>query len=292
LLRCCGQLPQLSGARLAWTWHGDWVAILHTPADCSPDQLVTALVERQRRRSESGFLTWDDDIKVQPEVLVAQLLAAQQSADRLQRELADFLAAFASELVTDKTAKRNVKPTAFHMTAGQQKFLKSARELAVSLDPLGGRGKRQRAGEHAERCAAAFSEAIFGPWRYQDKMHALGWDPSTEALHAHSAIAPTDARPSSVRAAVWLAFESLPLFPCFANGRRLVTTGFDRDSNWLTWPIWDTPISLFTLRSLLAAAFDDPETLAMRGVAAIYRARRVTTDKGQAMLKPSTLADW
>ncbi len=290
LLRCCDQMEETAESKLSWQYDGDWVGVLHVACDLSREQLVAALVEHQRGRSHAAFLTWNDDIKVPPPEFARHLRAARSAASPSHREAADFFAAYGSELATDKTAKKNVKPTAFHMTAGQQKFIKSVRELAKSLDPACLRTARQTQEARQRECEAAFSEALFGPWCYRDSEHSLGWDPSTEALHALSAVAPTTAGPSSVRAAVWLAFESLPLFPCFAENGQLLTTGFDDRNEWFSWPIWHEPISLCALRSLIVAPLNDTFELTARGIVAVYRARRVTDPNGRGVFKPAVLA--
>jgi hypothetical protein len=71
-----------------------------------------------------------------------------------------------------------------------------------------------------------FREALFGRWRYDDPQHSLGLDPSTERLHALRAVSSTKEESCGVATAVGLAFEALPLFPCFWADGRLATTGF------------------------------------------------------------------
>lgn len=58
----------------------------------------------------------------------------------------------------------------------------------------------------------------------------------------------------SVVGANALAFEAIPLPPCFAAGRRLATTGLRSvdGRTYLTWPLWRDPFGLDTVRSLLA----------------------------------------
>src|SRR2546422_48910 len=80
-----------------------------------------------------------------------------------------------------------------------------------------------------------------------DDEHSLGWDPNSQRLHALRNRAPTnDDQNRSVAPAVFLATQALPLFPCFASGEDLHTTGFYRDNgeDWFSWPIWHNPISL------------------------------------------------
>ncbi len=183
----------------------------------------------------------------------------------------------------------NLKPTAFDMTAGQQKFLKFVRELAASLDVTAGRGGRQAAAWPG-RVRAAFAEALFGPWTYTDDFHSLGWDHGTEALYALSAIAPTDAGPKSVRAAVWLAIEALPFFPCFPVAGRLRTRGFNRQGDEFRWPIWRDPITLDVLRSLLGLSelYEDhlpSAALRARGIERVYLSARPTDANGRGVFR-------
>jgi len=137
---------------------------------------------------------------------------------------------------------------------------------------------------------------LFGPWKYEDRYHSLGWDPMTERLHALRHCAPTSEVPRSVRAGVWFAVESLPLFPTARATKRLATTGFTRKNGnmRLIWPILTKAIGLNTLRTLLASAeLFEPEgrnSLGMRGVVAIYESVRSEFGQGYAILRPATLA--
>ncbi len=227
----------------------------------------------------------------------AGLLALPRSKT-LQRDASqppDFLAAFGSEMIAARSTG-NLKPTAFDMTAGQQKFLKFVRELAASLDVTAGRGGRQAAAWPG-RVRAAFAEALFGPWTYTDDFHSLGWDHGTEALYALSAIAPTDAGPKSVRAAVWLAIEALPFFPCFPVAGRLRTRGFNRQGDEFRWPIWRDPITLDVLRSLLGLSelYEDhlpSAALRARGIERVYLSARPTDANGRGVFRPAVLVPY
>ena len=136
----------------------------------------------------------------------------------------------------------------------------------------------------AEDARRRIEEALFGPWIYKDKEHSLGFDPRGQRFHALMNVAPTnESNKGSVSAATFLAIQALPLFPCFVGNGRLLTTGFYRDDNredWFSWPIWRTPITLDTLRSLLAHPFT--VDLKARGVEVVYHCRRASTggDKG------------
>jgi hypothetical protein len=246
--------------------------------------IVETLTERQGSLDLSPF-NWSDDIRVKGQEYREKLqkLAIEANADN--RFLADWFTAFGSEVASDG-AKNLVKPTSFHMTSGQMRFLKSVLALAEGLQ---------------EDSTDAFKEAIFGPWTYQDTEHSLGWDPNTERMAALRHISPSkDKKFRSVRAAVWLAAESLPLFPTVPvetiRGLRLETTGFKRQNRdyVFRWPVWEPPITVDTLKCLLASRFlhNDPVDridLARRGVVAVYQSVQYRFGQGYGIFRPAAM---
>jgi hypothetical protein len=254
---------------------------------------VEALVARQQKRSGACELNWARTIKTARGEYLKAVRQAVEHAQAGCRAFADFLTAFACELQADE--KDQVAPTAFYMTSGRQEFLKEARALAARL------AQGIKVGLRTKSPQELFEEALFGPWRYEDPQHSLGLDPSTERLHALRARSPTKESSEGVTAAVWLAFEALPLFPCFFSRGRLLTTGFrthgatrrDRTTS-LTWPVWEPPVSLDTLRSLLSLpelATEEPplHELRARGVQAVFRSERykVKTKGAYYILRPA-----
>ncbi len=200
----------------------------------------------------------------------------ENGCEPAERALA-ILPSFGSDLVfrqkgTGKKKKTVIQTTLFAMTSGQQDLVPGMRKVAKRL------AKRSKNGKVPTSVEEMVKEAFFGPWQYRDDEHPLGWDPQVQRLHALRNKAPTnDAKKRSVRGAVFLATQALPLFPCFAINNRLRTTGFHRDKNaddWFAWPIWTEPISLDTLRTLLAHPYDDQRE---RGVQTVYRCRRAPT---------------
>jgi hypothetical protein len=201
------------------------------------------------------------------------------------REAADFLVSLGSECVRAQH-KNEVKPSALHMTSGNQQFLETLRDLAKSLDAT--------EPAHAKAScppADAFREALFGEWRSADTFSSLGFDPTTEAIYALTAAAPTDTGPRSTRAAVWLAVEAIPLFPCFPVAGRLQTRGFIESGTKFRWPVWTAPLTLPEIRTLvglpaLFAPDPSPTTLRSYGVSAVFAAERVTIGKGYGQFRP------
>jgi hypothetical protein len=295
LLRVCCTRPGLGSPKLGWEAEGGRAALLVTESDCDSDRLIDELLAHMRDRhtwpsfsgrapdgSVVGSDDWDD-IKVEPR-LFADLLCVTRPYAWKDRQAADFLSALGSEVVSAQNSDL-LKPSALHMTSGQQKFLETIRSLAASLDP----SRRQARG--IQGAGDAFREALFEDWQYRDAFSSLGYDPITEAIYSLTAAAPTDTGPRSTRAAVWLAVEALPLFPCFPVARRLHTRGFDQTASRFRWPAWKQPVGLPAVRTLLGlqdlyATKLEPARLRAYGITAVFGCDRVTIGKGYGQLRP------
>jgi hypothetical protein len=288
LLRCCDDIPSMSPVGMHWRREADWFPVLSTGQPITSDDLVTALAARHRQGATRPELQWADDIKTVPGTFRAAAEAALSQVTCQAREYADFLAAFTAESAVTRNGE--LEPTAFYMTSGQQKFLKEIRTLAGRVAGGVAIGRRKKP------AVRLFREALFGPWRYEDPQHSLGWDPSTERLHALRSRSPTKEAPSGVSAAVWLAFEALPLFPCFISRGVLATRCFSRVGGKVvfTWPVWSVPACLPAVRSLLGLAEltgEQPPLAALRerGIVAVFRAERyrLKTQGAYYILRPA-----
>jgi hypothetical protein len=280
LLRVCTEMPDMADARLRWR-EDDLAAVLSVTPPLTDDELIEKLVGRQAGRAEAPEFNWADDIRTKPGLFMDASKATQD------RRVQDFLSSFACELALD--GKQNLKPSAFHMTSGQQRFLEKVRELAASLEPKDVASKKRG---KAKAPAEAMREALFGPWQYEDEFHAFGWDPNAERLHALQSKSPTSENPRSVRGAVWLAVEALPLFPCCVADGALQTRAFSRHKGKteFSWPLWEHPLPLDVVRSLVALEeLTSPKPkihdLRARGIFAVFRARRASLQKGYAIFR-------
>ena len=282
-LRVSQRVDGLRGARLGWEpAGGSYTAWLRVPAEVSQDDLVAALILDAGGVAERHELRWRAKLKaLEPAEFrgAAKQVLGESSAQ--SRATADWFAAFGSESALDREGR--VEVTRLDMTGGPQEFLASVVELAGKL---GGSASGRRASKKPE---AAFREALFGPWRYEDDQHSLGWDPSTIKLGAFTHKAPTKMANAGVMAAVWLAFESIPLFPCFTVGKRLGLRSFafqreQRDFAF-AWPAWREPIGVDTLGFLLGLDYSDVACLAGRGVVAVYRSQRFHLNKYYASFR-------
>jgi hypothetical protein len=274
-LRVCERTEDFRGSKLGWTpAGGTFSAVLYPLSERSAAELVTALMADVKRAAERMELTWRKKLKG----LTPQEYREAASAAIVQsRETADWFAAFGCETATDREGI--VEPTPLDMTGGPQEFLAGAAELAERLSTTP-KARRAKTPEQA------YQEALFGPWQYSDDQHSLGWDPMTIKLGAFTNQAPTKMANAGVMAAVWLAFESLPLFPVFSlDGVR----GFTRERRAWTfhWPIWKKPLGLDAIGSFLSLA---PEEMAKRGAEAVYRSRRFYLNKYYAAFRTPELA--
>src|SRR5262245_29532451 len=253
LLRCLSDASDVGTPRLHWDLQYDWLAVLTTQQPLKRDALVDFLIEWTKSRGSSFEFTWANKIGVEPDQFVTKAREFIKKVTPQDRSVADFFAAFGCELIVSKGGK--LIRTALDMTDGQQGLTKSVRELA---DSLVSDRRRQTDGRKS------FEEALFGPWRYEDTDHALGWDPSMESLYALRANDPQvrkNQKKRSVRSATYLAVEALPLFPCAPVGTRLITRGFNevgqeegetQDTIAFSWPLWGDPLRIEAIRSLLA----------------------------------------
>lgn len=186
-------------------------------------------------------------------------------------EAAGYAAAYATDIAVD--GKGNTKPTAFHFTAAQQTFLGVVEDIRASLTQdwvetsvLGGHG--DRAGSN------------------------LRWDPGADRNWALMANNPSGDGTRVDAPLEWLAFRGLPLLPSFPRGNRIITTGvFGRGEDMkFTWPLWRTPISVLTARSLLPLDWtSNANERKTRGIFAICSSAIRRSSQGFGNFGPSSV---
>ncbi|WP_422474543.1 type I-G CRISPR-associated protein, Cas3-extension family [Endozoicomonas sp. ALB032] len=268
------RLPKLSWVKVSRT------AELHMPDGA--ETLETILMRALEYRLNSRVLTLGDDIKLPPEEYQRWVLEclSDTSDGTYGDDLIEFMPAFGSDQIT-QSVKNAIKTTPFHMTAGQQRFLRMVRELVQTLG-------------QEESIAEKMNEALFEPWAYRDKVHSMGWNPAGERTHAYQQEAPSKSKAKGVMLAVWLAFEALPLFPCMATGRKLRTsafTGYGR-KQFFHWSLWFEPISLIAVKTLNSHMGKEMRgaDVPVAGLYELYSSRRMPLgDKGFSVFKPSVM---
>lgn len=216
----------------------------------------------------------DNKLPFSVELFEKNLREAQRTTRPKNRRVADFLAAFGSEVNSEKGVFQDSR---FRMvrsgdSAGQG-LPAYARSIRATTDN------------------SALERALFMLWDYQDNGFSLRWDPIEDRRYALRWRDPSKSKlkdgPGTMMGANSLAIEALQWYPTMFEGNQLVTTGFHRNLDremWFTWPIWEHPISLDTVRSLLAlpdlhVSQPSRSELARRGIVEIYRSQRIQQNK-------------
>jgi hypothetical protein len=287
LLRICERVYPSLRPRLGWRVSGSsFHAVLKMDGEMDRKSFVAALLNDVPQQTNSPALIWTEQLKnTSRNKFVDRAKQAAGIALPQDRAEADWLAAFGTEFGGEEGL---LETTVFDMSVARQKFPSDALKLASFL------ATSQR-GKNSKSQIQDFEEALFGPWTYTDDQHSFGWDPTTMKLGAYSHQAPTKLPNSGVRAVVWFAFESLPLFPCFYDhGLSLRAFRRGKRNYAFYWAVWRGFISLSGLKSLLGwpGLFDMPnsqEEADERGIAAVYRSERFKPNKYLASFRPPDL---
>jgi hypothetical protein len=280
-LAALGTLRSLSlawpEAELAMRWQKSyaWAPVLCAGLPVTEESVLKTIFQQLgRARKRTEFKKLGKNLKVKPERFKEFARNAASSSSPDDRVWADFAAAFGCEATT-----RNgfVQATALQLATGQghQHFLAIMSRIAEKTEEV-----------HLRK-------ALFQPWKYDDPLEnlTLRWDPLDDIRYAlrgrNPSGDPARKQRGSVLGANRLAIEGLPLFPTAPRGGQLHTTGFSSPKNkstFWTWPIWDCPIPVEVIRTVLAHSELQNETpsreaLACLGVVEIYRSEKVKVDK-------------
>lgn len=224
---------------LRWTEGLEPCAVLCGPDDV--DHLVSLCHADLARWESSPILTWGpdgtplDDLKPEPDHLTAWTAAVLEDAARTRERVdVDLFNALVAEGAKDR--KGATKPTAFHFTFGNQKFLAIVRKLRGGID------------------SDDLREALVGPWRFDSALPTLRWDLRIERIYALRGFNPQDERNPGVPGADWLGFLGLRFFPVASRRGGLLTTAcagpWKRET--FTWPLWHVDLTSLVAASLLA----------------------------------------
>lgn len=255
--------------RMSWVEKGWWTPVIHHPRISEGEELIAAVAGRVCGEASINA-AWEigDDLTLTLAKFHEHLEAGASDATSVERDVADYLAAFGSDVFGTGSKNGQISDTEFRTMsgAGHQHFLGFMRELARGTEA-----------EHLRR-------TLLEHWDYADRRPSLRWDPSDYRPHALRADDPSSDPIKTMRGANRLAIESLPMFPTMPGRGRVDTVGFrDRSRvTEITWPIWADPLNQRTVESLLASREvqdADRRTMTQRGVAQVFRARRFTEGK-------------
>jgi hypothetical protein len=244
--------------------------------DSDQDLDLIGALDNELRRKHGAF-AFAKNLKMKLNEFRQQAIEAYTTATDGERRFADFITAFGSEAVKSIKDPEMIIDTALRTMSGSghQHFLETMKQLSEDTTT-----------DHLRK-------ALLEPWCYDDsiKKHTMRWDPRDDVRHALRWNEPSGDPARKVQGSVWganrLAVEALPLLPSVPVGGRLETTGFIQRKDvgvFWTWPIWEVPINVEVVRSLLALAelrAADPARcrLEAMGIKEIYRCERVTQGK-------------
>lgn len=265
--------PGAARPRLAWRDEGRWRPVVETTLSLAAI-IETVIVELRSWSDDPALGIVDgsegcepeDDLKPAPERYRAFLMHVARLAVGGPGRPAKFAASFASELVTDNGG--NTKPTAFHFTAGQQKFLTMVRTLL------------------AEVSADDLQEALVGPWTGASRLPSLSWDATVARNYALRANDPSGEKRGSVPGADVLAFIGLSFFPVTANSRVELQTCCVR-GGWktgrFTWLLWKPLATADVVRSILvdpSLEESKPHERRARGIVVVLQSAILRSEQG------------
>ncbi|MFQ3648928.1 MAG: hypothetical protein SNJ75_01240 [Gemmataceae bacterium] len=138
-------------------------------------------------------------------------------------------------------------------------------------------------------------QSIETTWLYNDDQFALRWDPEEDKPYALQWRNPSKVGALSEQGANCLALFGMICFPVIPVRGQAETTGFGLQEPMqasLTWPVWNRPINLSVVRSLLALSElqrQQPDQLKLDslGIVAAYRCNRVMTSTYYANFTPA-----
>jgi hypothetical protein len=266
-----------AGVGMRWIQRQGWQPELGGLPVAEEQELCGALAGSGKWAPLEEFSALGNNLTVKPLVYRPFVRGILRRASGEDSRPADFLAAFATDVLVDKDKDRIAYTDLCFITgSGHQHFLGTARGLADKV------GREQ------------LQEALFGPWRYADRSLSMRWDPTDAKEYALQWRDPSAEGVSSVWGASRLAFEALPLLPVVPSETGARTTGFEtrNRAHEFTWPIWAQWASVDSVRSLIGAGElqEDPVDrgrLCQIGVAEVFRAQRVRIPPQGANFKVS-----
>ncbi len=258
--------------RLAWRIrNGRWSPFLICNHALAEERLVELLMPPLKAVSSVQALHFAKNLKVSSGDFRHVSREAYEIATPKNRLSADFIASFGCDALRTSHREDTIQDTALRTMSGtgHQHFIGTMKELVQRTDS-----------DH-------LYTSLFEQWRYLDEKLGMRWDPFEDRRHALRWKAPDKDSAKTMRGANRLAVEALPLFPTAPSKNTLHTTGFSQNKDTgvcITWPLWENPLRLDTIRSLLSLAElqnlqPDRDFLQSMGIVEIYRSRRITQGK-------------
>lgn len=269
---------QKDGVKLSWQLSGGTWRPVYFGIEVVLDGLGAKLYAAIRDFDQSA---WSIDKKLPFETRVLRHKAhdAVRTGSRTCRQIADNLAAFGVESFADNDG-------AFEKT--DLCMVRAGDSVGQGMTAYGKRILETIRPEQLQ-------QSIETNWLYSDEQCALRWDPGEDKPYAVQWRNPSKVGALSEKGANCLALFGLTCFPVIPVKHQVETTGFGHKKpkqSSLTWPVWNHPVNLDVVRSLLSLSdlqLVQPVRvkLASLGVAAAYRCNRIMTSTYYANFTPS-----
>ncbi len=243
------------------------------------DEMFT--IDRIAAQALGAFAHWSNSPAVNPQRLDGSKMPKGDELKLIPDDIGIYLCqalriAWSGDLATSLVAegsldnKKVAKPSDLYFTAGQQKFLDTARTILNAANK-----------EDVEY-------GLNGPWQYNSNIPSFGWDVTDDRVYALRAKNPSPEKKMTNPGPEALALLGLSRHPVFAGRSGTDTQGCSGSwkSGWYSWPLWRTPASPHAVKSLLAHAYDHPEASERTrwyrawGVSTILRSPIRRTDQG------------
>lgn len=256
--------------RMTWQARRSWIPLIQLNGACAQEDIVAVLSDAiTTHDSAPEFNDLGRDLPAAVSDFVTLARKTIDQATPSDRTTADYCAAFGSEAYPDGDVIGDTELRTMS-GAGHQHFLEFMRDIL-----------RTTTADH-------FHSALFETWTYSDPRPSMRWDPQDDRRYALRASDPAGGQSpiATVRGANALAIEALPCFPTAPVNGAARTRGFYRGKSGVTfcWPIWETPITIECLQSLLGHAEiieERPPQKALHplGVIEVFHSRRLTVGR-------------
>lgn len=184
------------------------------------------------KRPDGSDMPKGDELKLKPDDIRTYLQLIDQC---------DLAEGLRTALVAEGSLDNQgvAKPSDLYFTAGQQKFLATARQI---LDGV-------------SQCDLL--SGLEGPWNYESVLPSLGWDVVDDRIYALRASNPSPEKKFTNPGPEALAILGLSLHPVYGSRDRTLTQGCFGlwKAGSYSWPLWSKPASPLVVKSLLAHAY-------------------------------------
>ena len=282
LFRLISESSPSSGFRMAWTkHHGAWRPAISSSTDSNLiEERILDLLEAHLRSEPAEH----------PVLRLAEVL---EDADNPSKRREVFASTAKSSRLDDRTDADWLSCNGSDIADPD-----SISQLQTTRRDYHARNIRGLANETTRE---HIQRSLFEPWDYSDPIAgvSLHLEPREDRRHAYQwhtpSGDPTRKHYGGMIGANRLALEAWPLFQSLPDKERLNTVGFcgtKANDIRFSWPIWDTPIPLVVLPSVLALGklqqndIVHQRQLAEMGIQAVFRCNRILVGKTPNLTMP------